>query len=162
MDATNLRFLTSAALLLATFLWTNCADAKPPQAPPVRKCFCEACQCGPSCTCASGECRCPTCKDRLQVQPFGVSEELPTRLVRFTADWCGPCRAMQPDWDAVSLENRGLMSELDMDANQEYAQAMQVRTIPAILVMQGDKVLARYVGRMNREQLRTIARRWKQ
>jgi thioredoxin-like negative regulator of GroEL len=69
---------------------------------------------------------------------------------------------MQPDWDAVSLENRGLMSELDMDANQEYAQAMQVRTIPAILVMQGDKVLARYVGRMNREQLRTIARRWKQ
>jgi thioredoxin 1 len=138
------------ALILALALF-----AVQPAPCPNPACYCRVCECD-ACDCheASGV--------AAKAQPFGNPEELPVEIIDIWATYCPPCMAMKPDYEAVSREFPGLMKSVDAEANAEWVASKGVRTIPAILVMQGDKVLARYVGRMNREQLRAVARRWKE
>jgi thioredoxin 2 len=73
-------------------------------------------------------------------------------LVDFSADWCGPCRAMAPALDAFAAANvgRALVLKLDTDANPATASRFAIRSIPTLISFQGGKEWRRHIGGANR------------
>lgn len=80
------------------------------------------------------------------------------RVIKWSADWCGPCKLMHPIFEKISekLSSDELsFSEIDVDDDTEdLSSKYGIRNIPAILVIdEDDKVLGRFVGAMSEESL---------
>src|SRR5215216_5137600 len=57
-------------------------------------------------------------------------------MVDFYADWCGPCKAMAPAFDALAARHlgRALVAKLNTDLAQRTAASFQIRGIPTTIV----------------------------
>ncbi len=64
------------------------------------------------------------------------------------ADWCGPCRRLAPELETVARELSGKLTvaKLDVDTNPALAQALQIRGIPALFVIDDGKVVDAWSG----------------
>jgi thioredoxin 1 len=57
-------------------------------------------------------------------------------LVDFWAEWCGPCRQFGPIFERVSEKNPDLtFGKIDTEAQQELAQAFDIRSIPTLMIV---------------------------
>jgi thioredoxin 1 len=70
-------------------------------------------------------------------------------VVDFSATWCGPCKAIAPVYDAISIEkqNRNVMFiKVDVDKNPEIAARYGVKSMPTFLFLKNRKELDRFSG----------------
>lgn len=67
-------------------------------------------------------------------------------LVKFGADWCGPCKAIAPTLEEVASEGKNKIFEVDVDESPELAQRFNVRGIPALLYFKDSEVKDSFVG----------------
>jgi thioredoxin 1 len=76
-------------------------------------------------------------------------------LVDFYADWCGPCRAMEPALKDVAAEYEGEVTvvKLNVDENPATQQRYGVMGIPALLLFQGGEVRERIAGAQPRSTI---------
>lgn len=76
-------------------------------------------------------------------------------VVDFHAEWCGPCKRLAPELEALVKANPGKLAVLkvDVDQNPELAQRFNVSSIPVVVKMQGGKEAAREVGFGGRAKL---------
>lgn len=56
-------------------------------------------------------------------------------IIDFYATWCGPCKAVAPVLDELSVEYQGMIDffKLDTDAEQEVSAAFGIRSVPSLL-----------------------------
>jgi thioredoxin 1 len=55
-------------------------------------------------------------------------------IIDFYADWCGPCKAVAPILEELSVEHPEIdFYKIDTDAQNELAMIFQIRSIPSIL-----------------------------
>jgi thioredoxin 1 len=65
-------------------------------------------------------------------------------LVDFWAAWCPPCRAMNPVIETLAREFK--VCKVNVTTNQELAAHYDISSIPALLIFQDGKIVARHVG----------------
>lgn len=68
--------------------------------------------------------------------------------VRFWAEWCGPCRAMEPMYKAMAEEPSAKASfgEVDIDRSPEIAAAFGIRGVPTVILFKDGKPVEQVVG----------------
>lgn len=71
-------------------------------------------------------------------------------LVDFSAPWCGPCRRMEPELEAIAQEFAGKATvvKVNVDESPDLANAYGVQGIPNITFLKGGKVVDQAVGAM--------------
>jgi thioredoxin len=69
-------------------------------------------------------------------------------LVDFWAQWCGPCKAMNPLLDEVAEEYAGRLTiaKINVDENKNVLGKYNVRGIPAMILFKDGVECARLVG----------------
>lgn len=62
-------------------------------------------------------------------------------LVDFYADWCGPCRMLEPTVESIAANTPAAVAKVDVDQHQDIAGEFGVQGIPMLaLFADGDQV----------------------
>lgn len=71
-------------------------------------------------------------------------------IVDFYADWCGPCKALAPTLDELSLQNNDKVKiiKVNVDNSPEVAQQFDVRGIPALFFFKEGEVKGSATGNL--------------
>ena len=75
-------------------------------------------------------------------------------LVDFWAEWCQPCKVMEPALESISDEmaDKLVVAKLNVDENPEIAQQFQVMSIPTMILFKNGQAIDQLVGAMPRMQ----------
>jgi thioredoxin 1 len=78
-------------------------------------------------------------------------------LVDFHADWCGPCRRVQPVLDELATELTWMsFARLDVDASPVTAAAYRVTGLPTMLVFVSGELVLSIVGARPKRTIRDL------
>ena len=79
-------------------------------------------------------------------------------LVKFEADWCGPCQAMKPMIHdlATRFGDKLTVATLDVDQNNQTPYKFGVRGVPTVILFDKGKVVAQKVGLPRKADLTTM------
>lgn len=79
-------------------------------------------------------------------------------LVDFWASWCGPCKAIAPDLEALSEEFNGRfrIGKVNVDENSQLVERFTIRNIPTLYVFKNGEQVEKVVGARSRKELKEI------
>ena len=82
-------------------------------------------------------------------------------LLDFYADWCGPCRSLLPNVEKLARKYDGEVhiQKVNVDRFPKLAQKFGVRSIPALFLIQDQKVLEKALGYQSEAALEALITR---
>lgn len=86
---------------------------------------------------------------------FNTSIKKGLVLVDFYADWCRPCKMMQPILEDVATEYNSqiTITKINIDNNKNISSKYNVKGIPCMILFENGKEVKRVVGYNEKEQL---------
>jgi thioredoxin 1 len=73
------------------------------------------------------------------------------KILRFTASWCGPCKAMAEILEHV--ETTLPIEVIDIDVHTEIATEYGIRSVPTLVMIEDNAVLKTIRGLRSKQQL---------
>ena len=68
-------------------------------------------------------------------------------LVDLWAPWCGPCRTLIPRLEGLDTKYDNVeFVKVNVDEDQGFAQSLGIRSVPTVLIFNGDEEKARITG----------------
>jgi thioredoxin 1 len=69
-------------------------------------------------------------------------------LVDFWAEWCGPCKQIDPIIREIAAEKAGVLTvaKLNVDDHGDIAMRFNVMSIPTMIVFKNGEAVGRFVG----------------
>lgn len=79
-------------------------------------------------------------------------------LLKFDAQWCGPCQAMKPMIDEIAEEYAGRLTvaTIDIDQNNQTPYKLGVRGVPTVILFKDGHVVGQKVGLPRKSDLRAF------
>lgn len=98
----------------------------------------------------------PTVNERNFEQEVLLSEE--PVLVEFGAEWCGPCKTMAPELQALAgeLKGKAKIVMVDIDRSPMIARQLGVQSVPTFVVFHQGRPVGGKVGAVQRRELREM------
>jgi putative thioredoxin len=74
------------------------------------------------------------------------------------APWCGPCRSLTPVLEklAAAYQGRFVLAKINIDEAQQLAAAMQIRSIPLVVLFMDGQPVAQFNGALPESQVRAF------
>jgi thioredoxin 1 len=71
------------------------------------------------------------------------------------AEWCGPCRMIEPHIEAMSEEykDKAIIGSVDVDSNPEIPTKYAVMNIPTVLFIKNGELVDKVVGAVPKKVL---------
>jgi len=89
-----------------------------------------------------------------------VTTDYDVVLVDFYADWCGPCKMLEPTVAAIAAETDAAVAKVDIDQHQGLAAQYGVRSVPTLLLFADGKQVEQIVGAQDESKLRSLVERY--
>jgi thioredoxin 1 len=79
------------------------------------------------------------------------------KLLDFYADWCGPCKIMEPIFAEIEKDYQGKIEfeKVDVEANEALSSKFGIMSIPTFVLLKEDKEVDRRTGAMPKEMLKS-------
>lgn len=78
-------------------------------------------------------------------------------LVDYWAKWCGPCKTLIPKLEQIEKEYPNIIFvKIDVDENQEHAVSAGIRSVPTVMIYNGDNLVDRTSGVQSDEHYKSI------
>ncbi|RLC41683.1 MAG: thioredoxin [Candidatus Coatesbacteria bacterium] len=79
-------------------------------------------------------------------------------LVDFWAEWCAPCKMVEPTLESIADEYNGRkkVGRLNVDENPESASKYRITSIPSLLFFKDNKVVDMLVGAVPKEYIKDV------
>jgi thioredoxin 1 len=82
-----------------------------------------------------------------------LATEYDVVLVDFYAEWCGPCKMMEPTIRTVAAETEAAVVKVDVDQFQHLAAEYGVQGVPTLLLFADGEAVEQMVGMQTEDQL---------
>jgi len=74
-------------------------------------------------------------------------------LVDYYADWCGPCKMLEPTVEEIAAETEAAVLKVDIDELQEFASAKGIRSVPTLEFYHNGESVDRVIGVQDKDDL---------
>ena len=89
-----------------------------------------------------------------------IVDEHDVVLVDFYADWCGPCRMLEPVLEDLARETAGVIAKVDVDQHQQLAGAYGVRGVPTLVLFADGEQVEQHTGALPADRLQELIARY--